>query len=1479
MATYDLRNGIPSASSIAAGDILNAPYNNQTFSITLPKGVFQLEVWGGKSKPIYDDYGAKAGGYSKGTLTLFANTSAYLVPGGGLSTSTRINGGKNGGGDASDVRLLSNSLNNRVIVAGGGGECRYYSPLGQGGVGGGATGGDGTGYYNPYPTIDAGGKGATQTAGGAGYNNGTFGAGGTVGGGGGWYGGGGGGASYDPNTGVTLYAGGGGGSGFVLTSSTVSNVPSSYASALKNSQYYLTDTQMLSGDQTITIPVWNWTYDGYVRITVLSITPTLPAPSNLTYSNLAENSVKLSWTASSVAGVTYSVYRGGTLKGTTTSTTYTDSTISPGYTYTYEVYATKSGYTDSPHITVSFTNPSKLGTPTAKTTTYTESATTISWNAVTNATGYTIYRDTTKLKSGYTSTSYTDTGAGAGKSYTYYVSATASGYYESAQRSISTTNKPKLATPSLSASYTLTSTTVSWSAISGTSVKYKVWRGSTYIGEQTATSYVDSSAGAGTSYVYKVTAIGTNAYDSNQASISASNPAQLATPTAKTTTYSETSTTISWNAVSNATAYKVYRGSTLLTSTLTSTSYTDTSAGAGKSYTYKVSATASGYYESGQRSISTSNPAKLNTPSGLSYSCTVSSTTITWNAVTNATAYRIYRGTTLVASANTTTSYTDTSSAAGAGKTNTYYVSATASGYYESAQASITTTNKPQFATPAGLTVTYTQSSTKITWNKVTSPAAATVYNVWRGSTSLGTVTSSASTISYTDGSANGATGTSNTYYVSAAGTSSYYESAKASIKTNNPATLGEPRKLTASHERTSTTLTWSSVTSATSYKIYDGAVSQSNLIGTVSSTQFTDTRSVACAGGGSITYNVVASNSPAYYDSSAASITTSNPEALPSVTNIRMSFTVTPTTEYATVTWNAVSGATKYLVYWNDNAPVTVTSTSYVANDLRFGNLNMCSVVAQGPNKYDSEPAGFATNIGNRRITPTISEEYQTDDSVTLSISTTQSRTQLILLRDGVEIATGATAPIPPVTPWVYTDTGLQSRTSYVYSVYAAGYTDDEYPSYITSIIVYVGKDYTQIERQRNYIAALKHPFFKLCRLRFLYPNGTTAFALDNNPKNRRSKAFINDGTVNANMQNGQRLTATVTIANANHEFDFNINHIWFGQEIALDEGLILQNGDEYWRQTGMFVIDNPNETVNPNTRTVTYNLVDKWADLDGTLDGNLEGTYEVAVNTNIYTPVAALLAEDRGNGRPVDRLAPVFTEYFNGRTQALPDGTTASMVLSPYTLTVDGDGGTIGEVVLGLGGMVNAWVGYDNTGRLRIEPSQDDILDAQKAVLYRFTPDEVTLLGLAYTVKKEDLYNDYIIVGEQMDDYYQPGGRAQNLDPRSDTNVNIIGRKTKRESASGYATVQQCKDLAEWRLKRSGILQKAVNISCSQMFHIELNSLVEITRTDKEGSPTERHLIQGYSRPLASNGEMTISAVSVNDYPIATVTEWPPA
>lgn len=48
-----------------------------------------------------------------------------------------------------------------------------------------------------------------------------------------------------------------------------------------------------------------------------------------------------------------------------------------------------------------------------------------------------------------------------------------------------------------------------------------------------------------------------------------------------------------------------------------------------------------------------------------------------------------------------------------------------------------------------------------------------------------------------------------------------------------------------------------------------------------------------------------------------------------------------------------------------------------------------------------------------------------------------------------------------------------------------------------------------THAEQMNDYLRQLRTPFTKLCRLRFLQPDGSTAFALDNNPGNRRSGAF----------------------------------------------------------------------------------------------------------------------------------------------------------------------------------------------------------------------------------------------------------------------------------------------------------------------------------------------------------------------------------
>lgn len=692
-----------------------------------------------------------------------------------------------------------------------------------------------------------------------------------------------------------------------------------------------------------------------------------------------------------------------------------------------------------------------------------------------------------------------------------------------------------------------------------------------------------------------------------------------------------------------------------------------------------------------------------------------------------------------------------------------------------------------------------------------------------------------------------------------AAWSASFAESEPTAVTFTAKDKLATPANLKASYTANATTITWNAVSGATSYAITKNGAAA----GSVSTAKYTD---YATKAGISASYTVTA-RANGRWDSEPASISTSNKPQLPNVSNLRSTQTVSS----VTLTWTAAANATGYDIYWDGTKVGSTAGTTFTDKGTKPDTTYRYTVYSKASGYYNSTGASVTVSTRPQIETPDLIESSQTPTSVILNwtLKDYGATITYTLRRDGTTIYQGSAK--------TYSDTELTTGQTYIYSLTAAIPGSGYYDSAPAVLNVLVGRDMNTIDRQTDYLRQLRTPFVKLCRLRFLNPNGTTAYALDNNPRNKRSRAFIASGSVTGNLQNGQRLSATVTLYNAGQEFETALNKVWFGQEIALDEGLVLSDGSEYYRQTGVFVIDNPQEKFDPKTRTVTYRLLDKWAELDGTLGGNLEGTYEVPVGTNIFEPITALLTEDRGNGRAIDAVTPVYTEYYDGKTQELTDGTEAAMTDSPYTLTVNGDGGTAAQIILGLAGMVNAWVGYDNTGRLRIDPSQDDILDTNKPVLWRFTQEEAQLLGLAYTVKKEDVYNDYIVVGEQLDDYAQPGGRATNYDPRSDTNVYLIGRKTKYESDSGYATSTQCRDLAEWKLKRSSVLQKAVSVSCIQMMHIDLNSLVEIVRTDKPGSPIERHLIQGFTRPLAYNGAMTISAVSVNDYPVATVTEWP--
>jgi len=410
-----------------------------------------------------------------------------------------------------------------------------------------------------------------------------------------------------------------------------------------------------------------------------------------------------------------------------------------------------------------------------------------------------------------------------------------------------------------------------------------------------------------------------------------------------------------------------------------------------------------------------------------------------------------------------------------------------------------------------------------------------------------------------------------------------------------------------------------------------------------------------------------------------------------------------------------------------------------------------------------------------------------------------------------------------------------------------------------------------TPSENYQAYLEVLKGDFTKIAKLEFLNPDGTVAFALDNNPNNARATAFTKSGSLSCNRNNGKRRQLSVKLDNVNEQFTFDISHVWFGQQIDYYAGVILPDGTEYYLPQGRFEIENPNDAIDPNGKTADYSLVDKWANLDGTHFGNLEDVYKVEVGTNILSAIASLLQLDRftmeNNGEhPIDEIPPLFTNYYNGKTQTLTDGTVVSLIEAPHDF-LSASTGTLADVVLGLVEMVAGEVGYNQTGRLVVNPSQDDISDADKPVLWDFSENEKSLLKVNYSPKISEVYNDIIVVGATNDLNETARGRATNNNPESDTCVSRIGRKTLRLEMPNYYSDQICQDYAEWMLKRYAMLSAEVQITCTQMFHIVENQLVTLQRDDKPGSPIERHLVTGFTCPVEQTGSMTINCVSVND------------
>lgn len=318
----------------------------------------------------------------------------------------------------------------------------------------------------------------------------------------------------------------------------------------------------------------------------------------------------------------------------------------------------------------------------------------LSWNAVPGAAKYWIYRSTDgknfKYYDSTKSTSYTNNSTTIGTTYYYKVKAVTVIDGENITTDYSAVKSIKCTTaaPSLSISRVNGKPKLSWKSVSG-ATKYWIYRSTDgknfkYYDSTTKTSYTNSGAASGTKYYYKVKAVVTV----NGKSVASSySYAKSLVCTPATPNVSITSANgkpkLSWNAVSGATKYWIYRSTDgknfKYYDSTTKTTYTNNSTTVGTRYYYKVKAVvvdngtsyASAFSSAKSMVVRTAAPTlKTAAPEG--------TPSLSWNAVNGATKYWVYRSTDgkefKYYDSTTKTAYTNKS--VDAGKTYYYKVKA-----------------------------------------------------------------------------------------------------------------------------------------------------------------------------------------------------------------------------------------------------------------------------------------------------------------------------------------------------------------------------------------------------------------------------------------------------------------------------------------------------------------------------------------------------------------------------------------------------------------------------------------------------------------------------------------------------------------------------------------------------------------------------------------------------------------------------------
>jgi fibronectin type 3 domain-containing protein/dihydrofolate reductase len=671
----------------------------------------------------------------------------------------------------------------------------------------------------------------------------------------------------------------------------------------------------------------------------------IQTPKNISLSVESASQITVSWSAVTDA-TKYEIYRGKNSDASDrskisslTPTSYADTGLNSNTPYYYWIKACNSQGTCSDFSQVSSAITLLNAPQNISLSVESASQITVSWSAVTDATKYEIYRgknsdasDRSKISS-LTPTSYADTGLNSNTPYYYWIKACNAqndcsefSSVESAKTQIEL-DAPKNIRSNINSTSQIT---VLWDTVIQAD-RYEIYRGTksdasdrSEISSPTSSPYIDTGLNPNTTYYYWIKACNNNICSAF--SSATSKTTKLATGTPQNINLDVNSTsqiTILWDGIEDTKHYEIYRGTKSDASdrseisSPTSGPYINTGLTPNTTYYYWIKAC------NAQGTCSDFSPASsattlLNAPQNINLNVdSASQITVSWDNVTGTNRYEIYRGTNNNRSESNKIS-SPTSSPdidTGLNSNTTYYywikvcnVQGTCSDFSPASSAT-TLLNAPQ---NISLNVD-SASQITVSWSAVT---GAKKYEIYRGKNSDASDRSEISSPTSGPYINTGLTPNTTYYYwikaCNAQGTCSDFSPASSATTL-----LNAPQNINLNVDSASQiTVSWDNVTGTNRYEIYRGTNnnrSESNKISSTTSSPYIDTG--------------LNSNTTYYYWIKACNAqgTCSDFSQVSSATTLlnapqNISLSVDSTSQI-TVSWIAVTGATKYEIYRGKNS------------------------------------------------------------------------------------------------------------------------------------------------------------------------------------------------------------------------------------------------------------------------------------------------------------------------------------------------------------------------------------------------------------------------------------------------------------------------------------------------------------------------------------------------------------------------------